>query len=234
MVRASLIRKNKMKTRTFISGNLTLLLLLAAWPAVAETMTTYTARSGSKMRLEGTSNIHDWISQGNLIGGHLDVGPGFPTEPGQAVKPGKIDAKAEAFVPVMSLKSIEKSGAPYSDAMDNVMCEHLKSTEFKKIVFHLTDFVLKEAPKDKESPYVFDTKGTLAVAGATNTISMPVSITFITNNFLKVVGTTTIKMSDYKVEPPAPPGLGILIKTADEVKVIFEWILAPKAPTPAK
>ena len=224
----------KMKTRKFIAGNLALLLVLAAWTAVADSMTIYSARSGSKMRIEGTSNIHDWQVQGGLIGGHLDVGPGFPTEPGQAVKPGKIDAKAEVFIPIMSLKSVEKSGAPYSDAMDNVMCEHLKSVDFPKIVYHLTEFVLKEAPKDKESPYVFDTKGELMVAGVTNTISMPVSITVMPDKKLKATGAITLKMTDYKVEPPSPKGLGLLIKTGDEVKIIFEWILAPKAPAPAK
>jgi hypothetical protein len=224
----------KMKTRKFIAGNLALLLVLAAWTAVADSMTIYSARSGSKMRIEGTSNIHDWQVQGGLIGGHLDVGPGFPTEPGQAVKPGKIDAKAEAFVPVMSLKSVEKSGAPYSDAMDNVMCDHLKSADFPKIIYHLTEFVLKEAPKDKESPYVFDTKGELVVAGVTNAISMPVSITVMTDKKLKVSGTITLKMTDFKVEPPSPKGLGLLIKTGDDVKIIFEWILAPKAPAAPK
>jgi hypothetical protein len=223
-----------MKTRTFIVGNLVLPFLLAAWPAAADSVTVYSARSGSKMRIEGTSNIHDWQVQGGLVGGHLDVGPGFPTEPGQAVKPGKIEAKAEVFIPIMSLKSVEKSGAPYSDAMDNVMCEHLKSVDFPKIVYHLTEFVLKEAPKDKESPYVFDTKGELMVAGVTNTISMPVSITVMPDKKLKATGAITLKMTDYKVEPPSPKGLGLLIKTGDEVKIIFEWILAPKAPAPAK
>ena len=56
-----------------------------------------------------------------IIGGMLEVGAGFPTEPGQAVTPGKVEAKADAFIQVRSLKSVEKDGKPYSDKMDEVM-----------------------------------------------------------------------------------------------------------------
>jgi hypothetical protein len=42
------------------------------------------------------------------------------------VNAGKVEAKAEAFVPVRSLKSVEKDGKAYSDRMDEVMYEHLK------------------------------------------------------------------------------------------------------------
>ena len=45
----------------------------------------------------------------------------FPIEPGQEAKPGKVDAKARLFVTVRSLKSVEKDGKPYSDAMDDIM-----------------------------------------------------------------------------------------------------------------
>src|SRR5882757_8078121 len=41
------------------------------------------ARSGSKMRLEGTSTIHDWQVESPLILGYLEVGPNFPLEAGQ-------------------------------------------------------------------------------------------------------------------------------------------------------
>src|SRR5271169_5429009 len=49
------------------------------------TLTRFLPRTGSKMRLEGTSNIHDWQVESSLIGGYLEVGPAFPVEPGQTV-----------------------------------------------------------------------------------------------------------------------------------------------------
>src|SRR5438105_11600556 len=48
-------------------------------------LTHLTQRSGSKMRLEGTSTAHDWQSESGVIMGFLDAGPNFPLEPGQTV-----------------------------------------------------------------------------------------------------------------------------------------------------
>jgi len=217
-----------MKIRTIITGNIALLLLAtAALPAVGASVT-YAARSGSKMRIEGTSNIHDWQVESPFIGGMMEVGDGFPTEPGQAVTPGKVEAKADVFIQVRSLKSVEKDGKPYSDKMDEVMWEHMREPQNKRIVFHLTELTVKEAAKAKDAPYVCEAKGDLSVAGTTKTITMPVNILPLAENKLKVAGSVTIKMTDYKVEPPSPKIALGLIKTGDEVKLVFEWMLAQK------
>jgi len=229
-----------MKKQTLISVTIPLLLLAALSLQAADQKTTYAARSGSKMRIEGTSNIHDWQVESSIIGGMMEVGPGFPTEPGQAATPGKMDAKVEAFVTVRSLKSIEKDGRPYSDPMDNIMYEKLKASEdpvtkkvpYPRIEYRLSELVLKEAPKDKDGAYVFDAKGDLAIAGVTNKIAMLVNVTPMPDKKLKIAGTVTLKMTDFKIEPPAPKLAFGLIKTGDPVKLIFEWILAPRK-TPA-
>src|SRR5579859_950588 len=182
-----------MKIRTLAAGSLGLLLLAGLSAQAADQMTKYFARSGSKMRMEGTSNIHDWQVEGTLIGGYLEVGPNFPSEPGQPATPGKIEANGEPFIMVRSLKSIEKDGKPYSDRMDEVMYEYLKAQESPKITFHLTELTLKEPAKSKDAPYTFEAKGKLAVAGVTNDVTMPVSILPLGDKKLKVSGTTTVK-----------------------------------------
>lgn len=223
---------NQMKIRILIAGNIAFL-LLAGLSAPAE-MTRFNARAGSKMRIEGTSNIHDWQVEANLIGGYLEVGPNFPTEPGQAVSPGKVEAHAETFVMVRSLKSVEKDGTPYSDAMDNVMYDHLKATDDPRarIMYHLTELVLKETAKSKDAPYVFEAKGELVVAGVTNVLSMPVNVLPLDDKKLKISGSTSVKMTAFKIEPPAPKIALGMIKTGDDVKLIFEWMVAPRT-TPA-
>ena len=221
-----------MKMRTFIAGNLSLL-LLAGLSLQAADMVKFSARSGSKMRLEGTSNIHDWQVESTLIGGYLEAGQGFPTEPGQNCTPGKVEAKGEAFVTARSLKSVEKDGKPYSDKMDEVMYEHLLAQKNPRIMYRLTELTLKEPAKSKDAPYVFEAKGDLAVAGVTNSITMPVNVQPLGDKKIKVTGTTTVKMTDFKVEPPAPKIALGMIKTGDPVKIIFEWNLAQRAPTPA-
>ncbi len=220
-----------MKIRTFIAGNIALLLTASVSAQAAEQMTKYFAKSGSKMRMEGTSNIHDWQVEGTLIGGFFELGPNFPSEPGQPATPGKIEAHAEPFIMVRSLKSVEKDGKPYSDKMDEVMYEHLRAQANPKIAFHLTELTLKESAKSKDDPYVCEAKGQVAVAGVTNTITMPVKILPLGDKKLKVSGTTILKMSDFKVEPPNP--LGLFIKTGDEIKIIFDWMVAQRPPAAA-
>jgi polyisoprenoid-binding protein YceI len=193
----------------------------------AEPTARFTAKSGPdmKVRIEGTSTVHDWQVEGHLIGGSLEVGSNFPTEPGQAVTPGKVDAQASAYIPVRSLKSVEKDGSHYSDKMDEVMYEHIKQATNPKISFRLTDLTLKEPAKSKDSPYLYDSKGELTVAGVTNKISLPVKILPLADKKLKVSGDTTLKMSDFGVQPPVLIGI---LSTGDSVKLSFDWTLEQK------
>ncbi len=203
-------------------------------PPVEAGMTTFISKPGSKVRIEGTANmIHThWQVESHLIGGFLEAGAGFPTEPGQAATPGKVIARAEPFVMVRALRSVTDDGRAYSDKMDEVMDEHLKATNnpAAKIVYDLTELTMKEPAKSKEAAYVFEAKGDLVVAGATNRITMPVNVLPLGEKKLKISGSTTVKMTDFKVEPPAPKILGVgALKTGDEVKLIFEWVVAPRA-----
>jgi polyisoprenoid-binding protein YceI len=220
-----------MKRNIIIAGNVALL-LLAALSVRAADSTLYRAKPGSKMRIEGTSSIHDWQVEGVVIGGTLEAGAGFPTEPGQAATPGKVEAKADAKIPVRSLKSVEADGRPYNDAMDKVMWEHLHEDTFPAITYHLSELVLKETAASKDAPYVLDSTGDLAIAGVTNKVSFPVNVLPLGDGKLKVTGTIKVKMTDYKVDPPNPLHLGI--KTGDDVKLIFTWILAKTPAAAAK
>ena len=226
----------KRSTLLVLAAGSTVWLLTAAALQAAEPMARYNSKPGDlKVRIEGTSNIHDWQVEGKLIGGYLEAGPGFPTEPGQAVTPGKLEAHVEAYIPVRSLTSVEKDGRPYSTAMDDIMYEKLLAQANSKILYRLTELVLKEAPKSKDAPYVCDAKGELVVAGVTNTISMPVNILPLGDKKIKITGSTSVKMTSFKIEPPAPKIALGLIKTGDDVKLIFEWTVAQKKalPTPA-
>jgi hypothetical protein len=225
-----------MKIRTWIAGNVSVLLLVALGAQAADTVK-LSARSGSKLRLEGTSNIHDWQAESPIIGGSLEVGPNFPIEPGQAATPGKIEAKGEAFVTVRSLKSVEKDGKPYSDKMDEVMYEHLKVQNSPRITYKINELTLKEAAKSKDAPYVCEAKGDLTAGGVTKSLTFPVNILPMGGKKVKISGNTTVKMTDYKIEPPAPAIALGMIKTGDDVKIIFDWIVmeraAPGAPASA-
>lgn len=192
-----------------------LLLILAFSTQAAEGWTRYNAQpTGSKVKIEGTSTIHDWTMEGKIIAGYVELDPTFDSPP----KPGKVSARALVSIPVRSINS-DKAG------MDSVMQQAMKQEAHPKIEYHLTEMSLKEVPKSPEGPYQFDTKGELIVAGVTNQIAMPVSMERIDKTKLKFTGSTPIKMTDYGVTPPVKFGV---FKTGNDIKVIFEWVTSQR------
>jgi RNA polymerase sigma factor (sigma-70 family) len=183
------------------------------------------SKSGSKLRIEGTSSIPDWQAESSLIGGFIEVGPGFPLEPGQSVKTGSVQAQADPFILARSLKSVDKDGRPDSDSMDRAMHALLRAENNPKLFFHLAELTLKETAKSKDRPYVFDAKGQLAVAGVTNEITMPLNILPMTDKKLKISGNVAVKMTDFEIEPPRMDASSGMIKIGDTVKISFEWML---------
>jgi polyisoprenoid-binding protein YceI len=205
-----------------------LALLALAVCARAEDRVRYEARPGSKVEIAGTSTLHDWTMDGQIIGGFLELPAAMKLDPSQAELPGatggKLDARVETSIPVRSLKS-GHSG------MDEVMQEAMDAKDHPKIEYHLTEMTLR-TPHAAGAPFEFDTKGELVVNGITNAIAMPVKLGNAENGRLKASGGVTVKMTDFKVKPPAPTiGLG-LIKTGDEVQVTFEWLIAEPSKTP--
>lgn len=213
-----------MKAKTYpVRWSVTLVLALTAllWPGGLKAQETvrYTAKAGSKVTIDGTSNIHDWTVESSLIGGFMELGPNFPLDPSKNPAPGKVNAKVETLIFVGSIKSGKKS-------MDEVMYDTMKQKDHPKINYKLQSLALKETPQAGQ-PLVFDSVGTLNVAGILITNAFPITMEPQDNGERIIVkGNTTLKMTDFGMKPPAPAlGLG-LIKTGDEVNVRFEWITA--------
>jgi len=193
------------------------------------------ARTGSKVRIEGTANIihPTWQVESSLIGGSLEVGPGFPLEPGQTFEPGPVQAQAKAFISVRSLKSVEKDGRPYSDRMDEVMYEHMREQQYHQIRYRLAELTLKGTTNYNNVPqYEFDSRGDLVVAGVTNEIIMPVFVLPLGGGKLKISGGTSLKMTWFGIEPVDINLVVGHIKTGDEVSIKFEWVVEARSGTP--
>ena len=202
-------------------------LLLLAYklaPLVVLTLPLYAAENwvrydalptGSKVKLDGTSTIHDWTVESRLIAGNVEFDSGFNLD---QPAPGKVNAHCVVTILVRQLKSD-------STKMDSVMYEHIKQKDHPRIEYRLTEMTLKEAPKTPDAPFMFDTKGDLAVAGVTNKVQMPVSMTRVGKDKLKFTGSTSVKMTGFGIEPPKLIGI---LSTGDDVKITFEWLAAKK------
>ena len=187
---------------------------------------------GSKVQINGTSTIHEWMVEGKIITGGIEFDssalPASGATPDLNLAALKANPKVEATILVRTLKSANPT-------MDNVMYQHMKMVQFPKIEYRMTAWTLKEAPKTPGAPAQFDTTGELTIAGVKRTVKMPVTINSAEKDHLKVKGQTDLKMTDFGIQPPAPSlGLG-LVKTGDDVKISFEWNTALKpAATAAK
>lgn len=175
------------------------------------------------VRIEGTSTIHPWQVESRLIGGSAEFGSTFPPAPGAIVSTGTIPAKVSVFIPVRSLKSIEKDGRPYSDAMDEIMYGKLLAETHKRITYNLISLSLLEPRASEEARFVCEATGDLCVAGITNRVTMPVSIAQVADGKLQFTGSVKVKMTGFKIVPPNPSFAGGAIKTGDEVTLSFAW-----------
>src|SRR5688572_3751496 len=200
-----------MKQMRFLSKWAVLVTAGAAITLFAADKISFESRPGSKIKLDGTSTVHDWTVESQIIKGTMEVPADFTSNPAAAAK----NAKVEVTIPVRSLKSGKT-------AMNNIMWEAMKMKDHPNIEYKLIELTPKAGGAQGTSAQ-FDAKGTLTVAGVTRTNTMPVTIEKTGDNKAKATGTTTVKMTDFGIKPPAPTvGLGF-IKTGDDVKIAFEW-----------
>jgi len=212
--------------------------LLLAGPSplrAADATVEYRGQSANTtVEIQGTSTFHDWEMKGTTIGGILDFPAGTVFDLSQTTLPGLKDgnlpASGKALIPV---DMIHSQVAVMPGVMDGVMQGAMKATNFPRIVYQVTALKLK-APHVAGQPFAFDATGDLAIAGVTNKVAFPVTIEPLDKDKIIVRGAAQLKISDYKVPPPAPniAGLGIM-KCGDDIKVLFNWtlmIVPPKQP----
>lgn len=179
-----------------------------------------------KVRVEGTSNIDDWQVETRAIEGFIEVSPDFPNA--GEIRDGTIAARGEVWLQVRSLRSVEKDGKPFSNKMDSIMHDALKAGAQPRIVYRVGRLAPRAGQKLPDAPAEFEAQGRLVVAGVTNDISMPLYALQLENDQIRLWGGTNLKMTDFKIQPPAPKIALGLIRTGNEIKVSFDWVLRRK------
>jgi RNA polymerase sigma factor (sigma-70 family) len=183
---------------------------------------------GSSVRMQGTSNKGDWQVAGSTIRGLLEFGSAQAPAPGRPAPPGPIPAQVEAYIPVRSLASVGTDGRSSSYDMDQILYESLKADQNPDIIYRLTALSLTGVTNSNGTlRYMFEAYGDLAVAGVTNPISIPVMVRRVDKTRLAITGATSLKVSSFQIDPPArSTALGV-IRAGDEVRVLFDWVVAP-------
>jgi hypothetical protein len=184
------------------------------------------AAHGSKVTVIVKSDLVDWEMEGSSIEGAIEVGRGFPIEPGELAFPGGVPASATAWVPVRSLKST-KGGKPYSEALDSFAYERMKAVENPRVLCVLERFALREAAASQAVPHQFEATGHIALAGVTNAVSIRLNVLPLGHKKLRISGQKTLRLTDFGITLKLP---GVVdpptAKLHDEVEVSFEWVLS--------
>ena len=177
-----------------------LLLPFLLFTLTSEAQTTYKV-SKATLSVSGTSSLHDWTMTSE-------------SATGEAV--GKIEnnsiaslTQAKVSMKVETLKS-GKSG------MDSNAYKAIDTKKNPEITFVLKD--VKSITK-KDGYYLVDATGTFTIAGTSKTLNVQAKA-YPSGNSVKLTGSNTFNMTDFKVDPPT--ALMGTIKTGDTVTINYE------------
>src|SRR5262249_11986573 len=159
-------------------GKLALIIFLALPLHAADQMNRFYTEAGSTFTIDGDNNLHSWKVQTKEPAGWIEFDAAFTSMSGQTVKPGKIQASMEGYIPVRSLHINE--GPPF----DKVMQRLLREETNPRVFYRLLELSLKT----EGEPYIFDSRVELVVAGVTNLISMPLHVIPLGGDKLKIRG----------------------------------------------
>lgn len=208
-----------------LSAAALVLVAVAATPGQAAAAQRYETEhdSASQVVVGGTSTMHDWEATGDVIRGTLILNEtDLSSLWRRASSPQKMIPTVYVEIPIESLKS-GKSG------LDKKMYETLKTQAHPVITYRLEATELRPGQNareaDMEEPIPIETKGVLTVAGKDRTVEIPMQIRRLPNSHLEVSGETTLRMTDFSINPPRLM-MGVL-RTGDEVHVRWKWVLVP-------
>ena len=181
------------------------ILIIFTFNFLAVGQTSFTIQN-SMISIEGTSNVHDWVSEVTQVKatGELLI----DKQELKAIHKVKIE------IPVKGIKSSKGS------IMDGKTYKALQWEAFPNIVYELKEVVALDHNKEG---YTVNTVGNLTIAGTTKPINLEVKGKILANGSIQFTGAKQILMTNFNIDPPTAL-LGTL-KTGDEVTVKFDLTL---------
>lgn len=158
--------------------------------------------AASKVKILGTSNIHDWEVDAKQVQGNLQA----------EMNDGQLVEISELNFAVVS-KSLESG----KGGMDKNIYKALDADKVQRITYQLNEVKNIDCVSTNECKV--STSGVLSIAGT----KKPVDLVFdakISGNRITLTGDKTLKMTDFNVDPPT--AMFGTITTGDEVKIQFQ------------
>ena len=164
-------------------------------------------RQGSKLWIEGDSNLHEWKCDAQSLTPELRLERATPTDPPSRIQEARLD---------VAVANIECGNGKMNDNLRKA----LKADTYANIGFEVSSAEFVETGSRGEIEVLV--KGKLSVAGTSRDIQMQVSGTDTGNGALRLQGRAMILMTDFGVQPPTAM-LGLL-KTKNEVTIIYDLV----------
>jgi polyisoprenoid-binding protein YceI len=170
--------------------------------------------AGSKLWIEGGSNLHGWSCKASTFDAAIAVDPSASRD---AINIARFVQRVEVAVPVTNLKCGHGQ-------MDKNLYKALKADATSAISYILGSFDV--VPGEARSAVHLATVGTLRVAGQENSVRMDVTARWLPDGSIQAEGALPILMTDFGIKPPTAL-LGTL-KTDNKVIVKFELLVGPE------
>ena len=168
---------------------------------------------GSRVWIEGSSNVTDWRCQATTFDANVSLVPGVASADA-AIATGlrSIDVR----VPVRDLKCGNRK-------MEHDLYAALHATDPAVASYILARFEVITHAARADS---IETRGALTVAGVERFVTVPVTTERDVDGTLRARGSVSLLMTDFGVKPPV--GLFGLIRSKNEVTVRFDLALPPR------
>ncbi|MBT8326818.1 MAG: YceI family protein [Bacteroidia bacterium] len=166
----------------------------------------------SSVKIEGTSNVHDWVSTAQTVRvtGKLNV------QNNELLGINNL----KVTIPVKGIKSTKGS------IMDGKTWDALKYKKHPNIYYTLSK--VNSIKKSGES-YILSVSGKLSVAGVTKSITTKVVAKPLGGNQYQFVGSEDLKMTTYGIDPPT--AMFGAMTTGDDIKIKFNITLKESSPS---
>tara|TARA_R100001143_G_scaffold52481_1_gene47633 strand:- start:16177 stop:16836 length:660 start_codon:yes stop_codon:yes gene_type:complete len=174
---------------------------------------TYTPDPSSRLWIEGRSNINEFQCQANQYFAEASLIDNNDQNELQQEEQEQVFLQVEIRVDGFECGK---------NRMNRDLQDALKSSEYPEITFMFASAEILEMPSSHDQAFELEVEGSLTVAGNTRDIRFNARAYFLESHKVRAIGNTTIKMSDFDVEPPT--ALMGLIKADDELTVNFDLI----------
>ena len=161
------------------------------------------------LKIEGTSNAHDWDMQAEDISGELSA----------KVRNSIVENFKNADIKV-NAEELESG----KRIMNNKTYEALKTEEHPRIKFQLKSV---EDLYTAGSNFSGKANGVLTIAGNSQTVSIPFSGKINGDGQFSVSGDYSLKMTEYNIDPPK--AMFGSLKTGDEVTIKYDFVFQEKS-----